>query len=219
VADKAILEAQVEAALKQLQDLEAEEALLLKEVKEQDAAGTNAAATASPAAPPPVPVVAAPPAAAPAAVSIAQRAAAFATPFEGTFLEAYADPAGVWTIGTGSIWDRRNTPPTRVTQHTPPIDAATALAWLAEEMTEAVGYVAHYVTVPITDNQRVALTDLIYNIGAGNFASSRLLRSLNSGDITGASDYFLDWTMAGGHQLRGLVRRRAAERTLFMTGE
>jgi lysozyme len=155
----------------------------------------------------------------PGGTEVARRAAEFATPFEGTFLEPYKDPAGVWTIGTGSIWDRRNSPPTRVTAETPPIDAATALAWLTEEMQEAVDTVARLVTVPISDDQRVALADFVYNLGSGNFASSRLLHLLNNGDYTGAAAHFADWTLAGGHSLPGLVRRRAAERTLFMSGE
>ena len=40
----------------------------------------------------------------------------------------------------------------------------------------------------------------------------------NRGDFEGAADEFLKWTKASGKVLKGLVRRREAERALFLTG-
>jgi lysozyme len=40
----------------------------------------------------------------------------------------------------------------------------------------------------------------------------------NRGDYQGAADEFLKWTKAGGKVLNGLVRRREAERALFLSG-
>ncbi len=45
---------------------------------------------------------------------------------------------------------------------------------------------------------------------------STLLRKLNAGDHAGAADEFPKWNRGGGKVLRGLVRRRAAERKLFL---
>lgn len=47
-------------------------------------------------------------------------------------------------------------------------------------------------------------------------APSTLVRKLLVGDISGAADQFLLWDKAGGKSLRGLRRRRAAERALFL---
>ena len=130
----------------------------------------------------------------------------------------YLDPAGIPTIGIGSIWDRRNDPPTRVTMDTPPVDEATARAWARAELAEAAAAVARNVRVPLTEGQTAALEDLIYNIGSGAFASSTLLRKLNRQDYAGAAAEFARWDHAGGRVLAGLLRRRIAERDLFVGG-
>jgi lysozyme len=41
----------------------------------------------------------------------------------------------------------------------------------------------------------------------------------NRGDYSGAADEFSKWRKAGGVVLAGLVRRRAAERALFLATE
>jgi lysozyme len=58
---------------------------------------------------------------------------------------------------------------------------------------------------------------LAYNIGPGAFARSTALRRFNEGDIQGAADAMLMWNKAGGKVLRGLQRRRDAERRLFLS--
>jgi lysozyme len=40
----------------------------------------------------------------------------------------------------------------------------------------------------------------------------------NRGDYDGAAEEFLKWNKAGGKVLKGLVRRREAERALFLSG-
>ena len=72
------------------------------------------------------------------------------------------------------------------------------------------------VTVPLTQNQFDALVSLTYNIGSGAFNNSTLLKKLNKGDYQGAADQFLVWNKAGGKVMKGLVRRREAERALFL---
>lgn len=56
----------------------------------------------------------------------------------------------------------------------------------------------------------------VYNLGAGNLASSTLLKLLNAGDYAGAADQFLRWNKAGGNVLSGLTARRSAERQMFL---
>ena len=40
----------------------------------------------------------------------------------------------------------------------------------------------------------------------------------NRGEYTGAADEFLKWNKSNGKVLQGLVRRREAERALFLSG-
>ncbi|KRJ11905.1 lysozyme [Acinetobacter nosocomialis] len=64
--------------------------------------------------------------------------------------------------------------------------------------------------------KRPGTVSLTYNIGSGAFKNSTLLKKLNKGDYQGAADQFLVWNKAGGKVMKGLVRRREAERALFL---
>ncbi len=89
------------------------------------------------------------------------------------------------------------------------------------DLKQSLAAVARYVKVKLTDNQRKALADLEYNIGAGAFAKSTLVRKLNSGDVSGASNEFARWNkvLVNGHYAANdsLSRRRASEAQLFRT--
>jgi lysozyme len=63
-----------------------------------------------------------------------------------------------------------------------------------------------------------ALVSFAFNVGLGNLQSSTLRMKYNRSDYDGAADEFLKWTKAGGKVLNGLVRRREAERALFLSG-
>ena len=74
-----------------------------------------------------------------------------------------------------------------------------------------------YVTNPhMTQHQFDAMTDFTYNVGCGAFRGSTLLKKFNAGDIAGAANEFMRWTYVGKVQVRGLIRRRTAERDLFL---
>ena len=68
----------------------------------------------------------------------------------------------------------------------------------------------------ISDNQFSALVSFTFNVGAGALQRSTLRMKLNRGEYQNAAGEFPKWRMAGGRVLAGLVRRRAAERALFM---
>lgn len=129
--------------------------------------------------------------------------------FEGLSLAAYRDPVGVWTVGYGHTATAR--PGMTVTE-------AEAEALLIEDLGQAGRAVRRLVTVPLVDHEYSALTSFTFNLGAGNLAASTLLARLNRGDRAGAADEFPKWRLARGRVLPGLVRRRAAERHLFLTG-
>lgn len=168
---------------------------------------------------PVVQVITSAPIAAPAAVaaptsSVPADAATLATNFEGFSTKPYWDPrGGVWTYLFGSTRDPAGEP---VTAATPPGDRALGLTLMRRDMEAAGRAVAADVHVPLTEPETAALDDFIYNVGAGNFRASTLLRKLNAGDHHGAADELLKWDRAGGVVLAGLLRRHAAERAEFL---
>ena len=148
-----------------------------------------------------------------------QKAADLAAEFEGFSSIPYLDTVAVphvWTIGYGSIWQNGDGQ-TPVTKDTPPIDEPTARAWMATELKSTALTIADTVQVVLTDDEKAALEDFIFNLGAGNFRSSTLLVKLNAGDYAGAALEIDKWDHAGGVVVAGLLRRRQAETDLFNT--
>ncbi|HCQ9595909.1 TPA: lysozyme [Acinetobacter baumannii] len=132
--------------------------------------------------------------------------------FEGKRLNAYDDGVGVWTIGFGTIKYPNGV---RVKKG----DTCTeqqAETYLKNDLTKFEVAINKLVKVPLTQNQFDALTSFTYNLGETNLANSTLLKKLNKGDYQGAADQFLVWNKAGGKVMKGLVRRREAERALFL---
>jgi len=66
----------------------------------------------------------------------------------------------------------------------------------------------------MTDGQKAAFVSFAYNVGAGAFCGSTLVKLANSGDMAAACAQLSRWTFAGGKQLKGLVNRRADERRI-----
>ena len=65
---------------------------------------------------------------------------------------------------------------------------------------------------PMTDGQKAAFLSFAFNVGTGAFCGSTLVRKANAGDMRGACAELSRWTLAGGKEMPGLVKRRAAER-------
>ncbi|MHB8287201.1 MAG: lysozyme [Caulobacteraceae bacterium] len=78
-----------------------------------------------------------------------------------------------------------------------------------------------WVYAPMHDNQRQALIAFGFNIGVENLHRSTALRRLNAGDYMGCAREIERWRMAElagrGQIVDALVRRRAAEKALFLT--
>lgn len=134
--------------------------------------------------------------------------------FEGFSAKPYLCPAGVPTIGYGSTRDTDGKP---ITMQHPPITETQARALLAATLVTYEDAVNRYVKVPLNQNQFDALVDFAYNAGAKNLLTSTLLKKLNAGDYAGASKEFGKWVYSGTKKLNGLVKRREAERQLFIS--
>jgi lysozyme len=129
--------------------------------------------------------------------------------FEGLRLSAYLDASGVPTIGWG------HTLHVRIGDV---IGQDQADVFLASDLEAAAAEVTRCLTIQPNQDQFDALTDFEFNTGA--LAKSTLLAKLDAGDVQGAADQFLLWAWAHVNgklvQVPGLVRRRAAERALFL---
>ena len=139
--------------------------------------------------------------------------------FEGFFPEAYWDKTGkCFTIGyghtglqhkDGTVFEGRK------------ITEQEALNLLDYDMDQYEARVNALVKTPLHQNQFDALVSFDFNcdgltIGPQNATPSTLLKSLNGGDYVRASNEFPKWNKSGGRVLKGLTRRRAAEREMFL---
>jgi lysozyme len=61
-----------------------------------------------------------------------------------------------------------------------------------------------------------AVVSFAYNAGLGNYQRSTIRMKVNRGDWDGAAEAFMSWTKAGGKEVAGLVKRRKAEKALFL---
>lgn len=130
--------------------------------------------------------------------------------YEECRLEAYPDPgtgAEPITIGWGDTggWKLGD----RITQGR--ADALFA-ARLAREFEPGV---LDALQQNPTQAQFDAFVSLAYNIGVEAFRGSSALRKFNLGDEVGAQRAITLWNKSGGRVLKGLQRRREAERLLF----
>lgn len=133
--------------------------------------------------------------------------------FEGWSSEPYLDPVGIPTIGWGSTWDDEGS---KITIDHEPIDEATGERYLRHELRHVESAIARLIKVPLTQNQFDAMASFAYNVGTGALQRSTLRMKLNRQDYENATEEFQKWKYAGGRVLAGLVRRRAAERALFL---
>lgn len=131
--------------------------------------------------------------------------------YEGLRLAAYQDSGGKWTIGWGHTGDV--SPGMTITQH-------QAEALLALDISTAAQAVSRSVRVALTQAMFDALVSFTFNLGPGRLWDSTLLARINVRDYAGAAKEFARWTK-GRHKgkkvvLSGLVKRREAERELFL---
>lgn len=128
--------------------------------------------------------------------------------WEGKRNDPYQDIVGVWTVCYGET----HAPMRRYSD-------AECSAMLGDRLAD---YAAPVLTVNPElrghDNQIVAATSFAYNIGPAAYRRSTVSAKFRSGDWKGACNAMLAWRFAGGREVRGLARRREAERAICLTG-
>lgn len=142
-----------------------------------------------------------------------QRGVDLIREFEGFFANAYYCPAGVLTIGYGHT-DAAGPPKVSVGMTVTKKEAEDILR---SDLRSVEKHVSDLVESPLNQNQFDALVSFAFNVGCGALARSTALKRLNAGDYDGCAEALLMWNKGGGRVLNGLVRRRKAERLLFLS--
>jgi lysozyme len=147
---------------------------------------------------------------------ISDRGLALITHFEGLYLKAYQDPVGIWTIGYGHTGLRHNDGTVKRGRVITEREAVRLLRDI--DMPRSEAFVRKHVVVGLKQHEFDALVSFSFNTGGlilKNGKPSTLCRLLNTYDFAGAARQFAYWNKADGKVLRGLTRRRHAEKLLF----
>ncbi|GAA0468469.1 lysozyme RrrD [Tatumella punctata] len=137
-------------------------------------------------------------------------ASVFLPALENTEYIPYRDGGGVWTVCTG------HTGPDVIPGHR--YTDAQCDAFLKADLRTANNAVTRNVKVPMNEMQEAALTSFVFNVGAGNFSRSSLLRQLNAGHYTEACNSLTRWVYIGRTKSTGLINRREIEKEICLWG-
>ena len=145
--------------------------------------------------------------------------------YEGVRTKPYQCPALLWTIGVGHVIDTNHGRIPLAERKALPIPEG----WnrtitmkevddiLRDDLTRFERGVERYCPVPLTQGQFDALVSFSFNVGLGTLQRSTLRQKVLRGDMEGAADEFLKYTIGGGKVLKGLVTRRNDERAMFVS--
>jgi lysozyme len=132
--------------------------------------------------------------------------------FEGYRRKSARLPDGRWTIGYGH---------TLTAREGAEVSEQDAEALLMYDLIAVAHSVNEWTFTPLTQNQFDALCAFAFNIGVDNFRRSSVLRRVNEGQLLQAACAMELWRKADFEGERiiidALVRRRSAEKTLFLT--
>ncbi|UAL08977.1 lysozyme-family localization factor SpmX [Caulobacter segnis] len=132
--------------------------------------------------------------------------------FEGYRQHAARLPDGRWTVGYGH---------TLTARAGASVSEKDAEALLLYDLISVAHSVNEHTYAPLNQNQFDALVCFAFNIGLENFLRSGVLRRINEGSLLQAACAMEMWRKADFEGERividALVRRRSAEKTLFLT--
>ena len=154
--------------------------------------------------------------------------------YEGCRNRPYLCPAHIWTIGYGHVLYQQQIRLPMVKKEGEsvqirkeyPLEEGDNRVWSKEEIN------ALFATDVATFERGVlrlvpgvvgrqgtfdALVSFAFNAGLGNLQRSQIRIKANRGEWQAAADALMDWTKGGGKVLPGLVKRREAERALFLS--
>ena len=127
--------------------------------------------------------------------------------FEGEVRTGYVDPVGVVTACFGH---------TQTAELGKTYTEKECLNLFAMDLGDHNEQLLRAVKHPLSISEHAAYLSFHYNVGAGNFRSSTLLKYLNSDERVKACNELPRWVYADGRKLAGLVKRRELERQLCL---
>jgi GH24 family phage-related lysozyme (muramidase) len=133
--------------------------------------------------------------------------------FEGFSSRPYLCPSNIYTISYGAIYGLDGH---RVQRDHREITEEEGEFLLRRDLSRFEVSVARLLKQPLTLNQFSACVSLAFNIGSGNFQKSQIRMRLNRREYSAAADIWWQWRRGGGRILSGLVKRREAEKQLFL---
>jgi len=154
--------------------------------------------------------------------------------FEGYRNKPYRCSAAIWTVGWGHAMysDQLKLPNVRKEGYTGLIRSdyqlkgEDARVWSKDELVDLFkvdintferGVLRLSPTLANHQSKFDAVVSFAYNAGLGNYQRSTIRMKVNRGEWEAASEAFMSWTKAGGKEVAGLVKRRKAEKALFLS--
>lgn len=155
--------------------------------------------------------------------------------YEGCRNRPYLCPAHIWTIGYGHVLYQQQIRLPMVKKEGEsvqirkeyPLSEGDNRVWSKEEINQLFaadvatferGVLRLVPTVAGKQGAFDAMVSFAFNAGLGNLQRSQIRIKANRGEWQAAADALMDWTKGGGKVLPGLVKRREAERALFLAG-
>lgn len=136
--------------------------------------------------------------------------------YEGFRAKAYHCPAGLLTIGYGTVIDKPSEKwlkDAELTQEKAEQILAGDLHFYETEVTKMIS------GVKLAQYQFDALVSFAYNLGPQALRGSTLLKVIRAGEMEKVESNFSKWVYCNGEVLLGLQKRRNSEAILFNTGQ
>lgn len=135
---------------------------------------------------------------------------------EGCRLKAYQCSADKWTAGLGHTEGIK--PNTTITLE-------QAADYFIKDVSEAEKVVDNIITKTPKQGEYDMMVSFVFNLGAGNFRRSTLLKQFNAGQNIKACYQYVRWVYVNGRDCRledndceGIVKRRAIEQDVCLYG-
>lgn len=135
---------------------------------------------------------------------------------EGCRLKPYQCSADVWTAGLGHTQG--------VTENTK-LTVQKAAELFVKDIAAAERVVNKHITQTASQGEYDMMVSFVFNLGAGNFTRSTLLKKFNQGDHQGACNEYPRWVFVNGKDCRlkqsncaGIPKRRATEQHVCLNG-
>lgn len=135
---------------------------------------------------------------------------------EGCRLKPYQCSANIWTAGLGHT--QGVTPEVILTEQ-------QVAEYFVEDIAAAERVVNQHIIQTASQGEYDMMVSFVYNLGAGNFTRSTLLKKFNQGNHTGACNEYPRWVFVNGKNCRleqsncaGIPKRRSKEQHVCVNG-